>query len=163
MKQTTHTHQATRGGQTGKSVPDFVPKWMIKPDLIFDPDRALKGFVRSGQVKNARQLIEHYGLNVDKSATLNQAELNRDLIAAVDRSDVDAVKRALDEGANPRAAEYIMWGSSSHWVSVLLVAVTVSGGCGSDETRRKASDIVMLLEQKGVSLPFWQDPREPFY
>ena len=159
MKQTTHTHQSTRGGQTGKSVPDFVPKWMIKPDLIFDPTRALRGFVRSGQVKNARQLIEHYGLNVDNAAQLKQAELNHDLIIASERRDVEAVKQALDKGASPNAATYCMWRESIGWASVLLRAVSVAQS-SSDE---KASAIARLLEEKGAELPVFEDPRESVY
>lgn len=136
-----------------KPTPDFVPKWMLKPERVFDPNRALTGAIKSGNVELVTQLIEHYGLTVDREASLKQARLNKDLIAAVDRRDVAQVQALLDQGASPRAAEW-NWPAKKWFYAYASACVVACSPCYTHEESVKAVAIARIMRQKGAYLAF---------
>jgi hypothetical protein len=143
-----------------QKIPEFVPSWMLAPDRIFNPMRALRGAIRMGDNELATKLIESYGLNVDKAAILRQTALNRDLLRAVDNYDwypehtpngpsAERVRNLLEQGASPNAA---VWnGPKMEWFSAVSSAIIVAGSSAYKRTERHAAfEVAVQLFKKGA-------------
>jgi hypothetical protein len=134
-----------------RAVPDFVPKWMVKPDQEFDPARALRGAVRMGNVELAGKLVQHYNLDGDVGAFMALAQLNKGLLEAKNDLDVEGVRTILEQGASPNAA---VWnGPKGEWYPVLSSAITIADSCcWTPEKREAALQIGVLLIKQGAPL-----------